>query len=100
MQLTEISREDALMAAQVAQILSIADKVLDGLKLSGLPLPAGLDRRPEALRWFQALCLQMARSLEQPAAVDQTMRVKAMGSLTPGAPVGATGKQRKVKGNK
>lgn len=79
MRLSDITREDALMAANLAQILAVSDKLLDALKLAGLPVTGpGLDRRAEAQRWFLAICTDMAKQIQTPA---EPMRVKAMGDL-------------------
>lgn len=89
MKISDISREDGIMAASLAQTLSVADKLLDALKLAGLPVTGpGLDRRVEAARWLHALCTEMARQLQPtpPAPETTTMRVKGMGSLPASAP--------------
>lgn len=95
MKVSEVAQEDGLMAASLAQILAVADKLFDALKLAGLPIKGpGMDRRNEASRWLMGLCGIMAEQLKAAPAGDGGIRIKSMGSM-PAATPAKTPKKKK-----
>lgn len=84
MDVNNVSEQDARMAAYLMQLLAVSERLLDSLKLAGLPVNGpGLDRRTEACKWFVDLSKQMASSIQSQKKSQPEVKVKAMGS-TPG----------------
>lgn len=99
MKVTEPTPRDVEMATSTLQLLLVADKLLDSLKLGGFPVSGpGIDRRAESLQWFASVVRgtrgegAVAAPASSPPAVAPSppaasatggFKVKAMGPLAP-----------------
>lgn len=73
MEISKVTEKDALMAANLGQILTVSTRLLDALKLAGLPVSGpGLDRRDEVSRWLHELLVQMADNYKASKAVPSS----------------------------
>ena len=83
MKLSEINERDGLMAAHLLQFLAMSNKLVDALKLAGLPISGpGVDKREETNKWFTALASEMAKQIKaggSKPAEDTGFRVKSVG---------------------
>ena len=78
MEITKISEQDGLMIAHLLQFLAASNRLMDALKLAGMPVSGpGMGRREEASKWLGKLAEDMARQLKLPSN-NSSFRVKSV----------------------
>lgn len=94
MKVSDVSEHDGVMFASAMQIMAIADKLFDALKLAGMPIQGpGMSKRADVAIWLREHSLQLAKAIEASrAAGDQSMKIKNMGPLP--APAKAARKKK------
>jgi len=78
MEVSKVSQADGKSCAHLIELVSLVCKLLDALRLAGLPVSGpGVDGKEAAKRWISSVAQQMAADLQKQEA-EKPMVIKSI----------------------
>lgn len=82
MEVSKVTEADGQACARLLQVLSVANRLFDAMKIAGLPVSGpGMDHREEIGRWLGSIAKSMGEQLKASRSAPTGMKVRSMGKL-------------------